>query len=104
MIYRVWARVRRTHCDEWEARNPRSYWWGCAGQPVDRCMWRHAALDEAVKAEDLDLAAVTFLADAAKCYEHVGHPLLVAEARATGFPLLVLKLAIAGYRTQRRLQ
>eukprot|EP00973_Karenia_brevis_P079489 11031041-Karenia_brevis.AAC.1 len=64
MVNRLWGRIRRCLCDEWERDNQRSYWWGGEGKPVERCMWRHAAVDELVVSSGADAAAVTFLSDA----------------------------------------
>eukprot|EP00973_Karenia_brevis_P051001 7082694-Karenia_brevis.AAC.1 len=102
MMYRLWTKIRFDLCRQWEADNARQYWWGCAERGTDRCMWRHAMLDESV--EGRGLAAVSFLADAEKCFEHVCHRLLLREAIELRFPLKVLQLAIAAYRMPRRLQ
>ena len=42
--------------------------------------------------------AISFLADVTKCYEHVEHSLLIREASETGFPMMLLEMAIKAYR------
>ena len=71
-----------------------------AGKPAERCAWHQCLLDEACEAAGHASAAL--LADVVKCFEGVRHDILLAEARAAGFPLAVLRMALCSYRSARR--
>ena len=61
--------------------------------------WRHA--QRAEHAADAGATFAQLLLDVQKCFEHVPHHILVQEAAALGYPLPLLRLAIAGYRLPR---
>ena len=64
-------------------------------------MWEHTLLDEAASLGNL--VAVSLLHDVAKCYDLISWPELAAEARASEFPLVPLRLAFSAYGGTRRL-
>ena len=70
------------------------------GKACDRAMWQHALRDEA--SQGWRLGAATVVCDGSKFYEHVEHGLLLANARATGYPLRVLRLNLAMRGAERR--
>ncbi len=98
-VYRLWSKARRAEADEWEARHPRAFFSACRGNgPVDT-MWRLAARQEARCAEGE--VAATISEDVQSFFETVDRARLVTEARALGFPIPVLKAALAAYSAAR---
>ncbi len=88
-VYRLWSKIRRGEANEWERQHPRPFFSACRGNgPVDT-MWRLAARQEAGSA-DGDVAA-TVSEDVQSFFETIDRARLVAEARALGFPIPVLK-------------
>lgn len=98
---RLWAKARRKHVWRWEREHARDYFWSDTDKPSERCAWHQLAVDEACDGTGLETAAI--LADIVKCFENVPRDVLVEEARATAFPLAILRLALCTYRAARRL-
>ena len=82
------------------ARRGESLLVGGLGKACDRAMWQHAIRDEASRG--WRLGAATAVCDGSKFYENVEHGLLLANARATGYPLRARRLSIAMCRVARR--
>ncbi len=98
-VYRLWAKVRKADADAWEKRYPRPYFSQCRGSgPVD-AMWRLAARQEAGAAEGE--VAATASEDLQSFFETLDRERLASEAKALGFPLPVLRAALAAYSSAR---
>ncbi len=98
-VYRLWSKVRRADADAWERRHPRPYFSQCKGSgPID-AMWRLAARQEAGVAEGE--VAATASEDIQSFFETLDRERLANEARALGFPLPVLRAALAAYSSAR---
>ena len=100
-LYRIWARLREGAVREWEHRFNRHYFSFGAGKSAPNAIFRMLVDAEAALAKG-DEAAAPFL-DLEKFYENVGHAVVMRAACATGFPVTVVKLAVAMYGAQRRL-
>ncbi len=100
-IYRLWAKARRSYGDEWEQRHHRSYFSATKGNgPVDT-LWRLSARQEAgVAAGEV---AATVSEDLKAFFEAVDRERLVREARALGFPVPIVRAALAQYASGRML-
>ncbi len=98
-IYRIWSKARREEADAWERRYPRSFFAAAKGDgPID-AMWRLAARQEAGIADGEVAATVT--EDLHAFFETVDRDRLVREARAVGFPIAIIKAALAAYSSAR---
>ncbi len=98
-VYRLWSKARRVEADEWERQHARPFFSACKGNgPVDT-VWRLATKQECGAARG-DVAA-TISEDIHAFFETVDRDRLVAEARALGFPLAILRAALAEYSAAR---
>ncbi len=100
-LYRVWAKCRRPHADEWERRHSRGYFSAAAGNGPADTVWRQAARQEARVGTGEVAAAV--IDDMEAFYELLSRDRLYSEADATGFPLAILRAALAAYAGPRML-
>ena len=93
--FRLWAKCRRSYCDEWERHHTRAFWGAGAGKrPLDP-VWRWAVRAEAQRRPDIHTVAA--LVDVTAFYESIDHETLRTEAAATGFPSVLLEAALASY-------
>ncbi len=100
-VYRLWSKARRTTADEWEQRHRRSFFAACSGNgPLD-ALWRMTARHEAGIAEGEVAASVT--EDLQSFFENIDRDHLLAEAAALGFPLPIVRAALAAYSSARML-
>ncbi len=100
-VYRLWSKARRATTDEWERRHPRPYFGASAGNgPIDT-LWRMAARQEASVASGE--VAATISEDLHAFFENIDRDRLLAEAVALGFPLPILRAALAAYSSARML-
>ncbi len=100
-MVRVWMRLRRDAAQRWEEDHARDYFYAGQGRGAQVAAWQHAQ-----RAEMASTAGATFvqlLLDMQKCFEVVPHHLLAREASAIGYPLPLLRLALAAYRLPRAL-
>ncbi len=97
--YRLWVKARRPLADAWEARNDRSFWASGKARSAQDVVWRQAVRAEVRGASSSH--AATLLWDAEAFFERVCHRKLVARARRTGYPMQLLRPAIAMYRAPR---
>ncbi len=98
-VYRLYTKARRNVAAEWEARHRRQYFSAAAGNgPLDTT-WRQAVRQEASLARGG--AAASLLWDLEAFYERVNREVLLQRARASGFPLPVLRLSLAAYSAPR---
>ena len=93
---RVWMRCRRDTCKAWEIKAERSYLYAGAGKGSTIAAWKQAARAEIARATDLKYAQV--LLDLVKAFERIPYRVLLREAGTLGYPLRLLRLAIATYR------
>ncbi len=101
-IYRIWSKARRPEAQEWEEAHDRPFFACGADRSAIDVVWRQAMRAEAAVASDLHAAAIT--SDLRKFYEAVDHELLVERAARHGFPLQIVKLAIAAYKGPRMIR
>ncbi len=98
-VYRVWAKTRRAASDRWEQAHPRSYFSAARGNgPVDT-MWRLGARQEEGTADGLEAAVAA--EDIQSFFEVIDRARLVNEARAVGYPIPLLRAALAAYSAAR---
>ncbi len=100
-VVRVWMRLRRDAAQQWEKDHSRDYFYAGQGRGAQVAAWQHAQ-----RAEMASTAGATFvqlLLDMQKCFEVVPHHILAREAHAVGYPLPLLRLALAAYRLPRAL-
>ena len=95
---RLWAKARRALCNAWEAANARAYWGAAAGKQALDPVWRWAVQAEVQRTSEEVCA--TFI-DVSAFYESLDHEVLLDEARATGFPVFLLRAALALYGAAR---
>ncbi len=100
-IIRVWMKLRRQLAQGWEEQHSRDFLFAGRGKGAHVAAWQHA--QRAEQAADAGATFVQLLLDMQKCFELVPHDVLVQEARAVGYPLPLLRLALAAYRLPRSL-
>ncbi len=100
-IIRVWMKLRRQLAQGWEEQHSRDFLFAGRGRGAHVAAWQHA--QRAEQAADAGATFVQLLLDMQKCFELVPHDVLVQEARAVGYPLPLLRLALAAYRLPRSL-
>ena len=96
---RLWMRARRTAAKAWEASQPRPYLFVGAGKGATIAAWKQPA-----RAEHAAALAVRYaqsLLGLVKAFERIPHALLVRESVALGYPLWLIRLAVATYKLQR---
>ena len=98
-VIRVWMRARSAALREWESKHDRSSIYGSAGKAAKRATWVSAW--EAESAGSKEGLYAQALLDLAKAFETVPHEHLWKQAAAKGYPLRVLRLALAAYRMPR---
>ncbi len=98
-LLRLWARMRRPVIRRWELEHKRDYIWSAAGKPADRAVWANAAASEAAVYKKA--SSVSILMDIKKCFDHVPHDVLIAEATSQKFPPQILYMALAIFRLER---
>ena len=92
---RLWSKVRRSACEEWEAANDRAYFAAGTGRsPLDP-VWRASARAEGSVGEG-DVAA-SVLADIGTFFDRMPHEVLRRAAKTWGFPLPLLEVALHLY-------
>ena len=98
-VVRVWMRVRAAELRRWEADNARSSLYGSAGMAATRAAWLSAW--EAENAGKGNGAYAQALMDLVKAFESVPHDQLWDAASRHGYPLAILRLALAAYAMPR---
>ena len=96
---RVWMKLRREMATAWEEQNDHPFLYAGRARGANVAAWKQAA-----HAEGAAFAKVSFgqlLLDLVKCFERVPHDVLVREAAAVGYPLPLLRLALAAYKQPR---
>ncbi len=96
---RIWMRVRRGAVDNWEADNERAYFHAGRGKGAHVAAWKQATRAEHAAA--LKVSFAQLLLDLQKAFELVDHNELAREAMEVGYPLHLLRLAVAAYRLPR---
>ena len=92
---RLWGKVRRAECDEWEAANPRPYFAAGAGRSPLSPVWRAGVLAEHGTTEGDAAASVP--ADIGTFFDRMPHEALRGAAREWGFPASLLEVALQLY-------
>ena len=90
---RLWMRARRTVAKNWEASQPRPYLFAGARKGATVAAWKQAARAEHAAA--LAVAYARSLLDLVKAFERIPHALLVRESVALGYPMWLIRLAVA---------
>ncbi len=98
-IYRLWAKARRAEADAWERRHPRPFFSATKGNGPADSIWRLAAQQEARVADGH--VAATVSEDVQAFFETLDRGRLLREARALGFPVPIVKAALAAYSNAR---
>ncbi len=98
-VVRVWMRLRRAAARQWEADNDRDYLYAGESRGALTAAWQMAARAEGAVGHGFVYAQV--LLDMVKAFDHVPHDRLLAEAAALGYPMPLLRLALAAYRLPR---
>ncbi len=97
--YRLWSKARRVEADAWERQHERPYFSASKNNgPLDT-VWRLAARQEAGTAQGE--VAGTLSEDIQAFFESIDRDRLVAEARALGFPMAIVRAALAEYSAAR---
>ena len=96
---KIWSRTRRSIAAEWEKRNSRDFLYGGAGKGSEVAAWRQAARAELAALDHKSYAQG--LLDLVKAYERIPHWVLLREAERHGYPVWLLRLAVAAYRLLR---
>ena len=96
---RIWGKIRRAQCDEWERRYDRAFFAAGAGRSPVSPVWRAAVLAEAGAKEGCTAASV--LADIGTFFDRMPHKELRKAAREWGFPIPLLECALSLYKGAR---
>ncbi len=100
--YRLWARVRKPYAEAWETNNDRPFFAAAAGRGAVDVVWRQALRAEAAVASQSHAASV--LTDMAKFYEHIDHQKLIERGARSGFPMPLMKVAVAAHSGPRMIR
>ena len=101
-LFRVWGKVRREYCQEWEDRNRKEYDYACKQRGATGEMWDVALLDECARKEKATTAC--WAADLSKFYERIPHWRLLQCAKDEGFHPTIAWLALQVYGGVRRIR
>ena len=101
-IPRVWMRCRRDVAKQWELDTERRFLYAGAGKRSTIAAWRQAARAEIARA--VGDKYVQILLDLVKAFERIPYHVLLREVRRLGYPLRLLRLAIATYRLPRSIR
>ncbi len=100
--YRLWARVRKPYAEAWETENDRPFFAAAAGRGAVDVVWRQALRSEAAVASQSHAASV--LTDMSKFYEHIDHDKLIERGARSGFPMPLMKVAVAAHSGPRMIR
>ena len=92
-------RARSSALRKWESEHDRGSIYGASGKAAKRASWLSAW--EAENAKSKEGLYAQALLDSAKAFETVPQNKLWAQAAARGYPLQMLRLALAAYRLPR---
>ena len=92
-------RARRDLISDWERGHSRSWVYAGVGKGADMAAWRQSASAELAAA--MKTGYTQALLDLVKAFDHVPHDVLFREAVKLGYPLWILRLALATYKLQR---
>ena len=92
-------RARRGEAKQWEIRCDRDFLYAGSGRGSTVAAWKQAARAEVAAASGEQYAPV--LLDLVKAFERIPYRILRREADRLGYPLRLLKLAIATYKLPR---
>ena len=98
-VVRIWMRTRAPALRQWEAENARSCLYGSAGMSATRAAWLSAW--EAENAGKGEGAYAQALMDLVKAFETVPHDRVWEAAHRRGYPMAILRLALAAYAMPR---
>ena len=98
-VIRVWMRSRSSALRSWEADHDHSSIYGSSGKAAKRATW--LAAWEAESARSKEGLYAQALLDLAKAFDTVPHEQVWKQAAARGYPLHILRLALAAYRLPR---
>ena len=98
-VIRIWFRARIGLARAWELTHSLPSVFGGVGSSAQHAAWQAAFVAESAALSNLD--HIQALLDLVKAFETVPHYVLVAAARAKGYPIAILKLSIAAYRLGR---
>ena len=98
-VVRIWMRIRAPALRQWDADNARDCLYGSAGMAATRAAWLSAW--EAENAGKGEGAYAQALMDLVKAFESVPHDHLWKAAERRGYPMAVLRLALAAYAMPR---
>lgn len=96
---RIWMRLSRPIAKKWEIECDRDYLYAGAGRGSTVAAWKQAARGELAAATGNDYAQV--LLDLVKAFDRIPYRVLLREATQLGYPLRMIRLAIATYRLPR---
>ena len=96
---RIWMRLRRPEAKRWEVKCDREYLYAGSGRGSTVAAWRQAARGELVAAIGKCYAQV--LLDLVKAVERIPYRVPTREADRLGYPIRMIRLAIATYRLPR---
>ena len=98
-LIRVWMRLRRKQCVEWERKHHREFVYAGKGKGADVAAFKVAARAEVAVAGG-EAYGLTLI-DLAKCFDLVPRDLLVREAVALNYCQFTFRLSIAAYMIPR---
>ena len=100
-IYRIWGKLRRPLCAEWEEKHKDPCDFAVAGRSAPRAAWDFAMENEACTCTGGH--TVAWQGDMEKCYELIPFTAILNEAKVLEFPAGVAVLATAMYAGKRRI-
>ena len=83
-LYRLWGKIRRSLCVDWEAQHKDESDFAVAGQSAQRAAWDFGIENEAC--QESNGLTVAWQGDLEKCYELVPFSVILKEAEAVKFP------------------
>ena len=98
-VIRIWMRARAAKLRQWEREHNHPALYGSASRAATKATWISAW--EAEAAKDRGALFAQALLDLTKAFETVPHQRLWEMAQQKGYPLKVLRLALAAYRLPR---
>ena len=98
-IIRIWFRARIGLARAWEQSHHLPGIFGGVGSSAQHAAWQAAFVAESAALSGRD--HIQGLLDLVKAFETVPHWVLVKAARASGYPIVIIRLSLAAYRLLR---
>ena len=99
---RLWGKMRRVECEQWEKQNDRIFFASAGGKSPLSPVWRAAVRAEIAVSDDCQAACA--LADVSAFFDSIDHSILMSAARRWSFDEVLLRTGLAIYAGPRHVK